>query len=379
MFLNNIHNHSAAVDNRYTSLDYGIPWHFGNPLKEQRQAIEQQVIVDRSNRKFIKISGPESLTWLNGLVTKDLTKLTSGDSLETLILDSKGHITQHFCLTVRETGETTEIWLDTESYLAKSLYNFLHSMLFWAQVKIDWVDTSLLTILGKSTAISKIYEQILEADDKHNYGQATYFWWRKYLNSNRLQVDLIIPPMNFAKVWNELLSKDFLPIGSAAYEALRVKDLQPRLVLDTDLKTLPHELNWVNPSGRISLVDFNQGCYLGQETVARIENMGQPPRILCAFLIDNPALETIVPGSKIYLADRMVGRMGSVVEHYEWGLIGLGLIKRSLDIKSNLQIANTQIGLQIDTTSLPAPRPRQAGKEAIKKWKSGKFDGDNFE
>ncbi len=112
--------------------------------------------------------------------------------------------------------------------------------------------------------------------------------------------------------------------GMQAYEALRIAARRPRLELDTDHRTLPHEVGWIETA-----VHLNKGCYRGQETVARVHNLGHPPRRLVFLHLDGSEDRLPEHGDPVQLEDAVVGFVGSAARHYELGPIGLALIKRT--------------------------------------------------
>jgi folate-binding protein YgfZ len=117
-----------------------------------------------------------------------------------------------------------------------------------------------------------------------------------------------------------------------AYEALRIAARRPRLGLDTDHRTLPHEVGWIETA-----VHLNKGCYRGQETVARVHNLGHPPRRLVFLHLDGSEDRLPEHGDPVQLEDTTVGFVGSAARHYELGPIGLALIKRTTPVDGTLQ------------------------------------------
>ena len=115
------------------------------------------------------------------------------------------------------------------------------------------------------------------------------------------------------------------PAGTWAYEALRVAAGRPRLGFDTDHKTIPAEVDWIGVA-----VHLQKGCYRGQETVARVYNLGQPPRRLVRLHLDGSADALPSRGDALQLDGRTVGFVGTVAQHYELGPIALGLVKRKV-------------------------------------------------
>jgi tRNA-modifying protein YgfZ len=116
-----------------------------------------------------------------------------------------------------------------------------------------------------------------------------------------------------------------------AFEALRVESRRPRAHLDTDDRTIPHEVDWIP-----SAVHLTKGCYRGQETVARVANMGRPPRRLVLLLLDAGDEELPLTGDPVLRDGRAVGRVGSVTQHHELGPVALALLKRSVPADAEL-------------------------------------------
>ena len=125
--------------------------------------------------------------------------------------------------------------------------------------------------------------------------------------------------------------------GSWAWEARRVASGVPRFGFETDHRTIPHEVGWVT-----SAVHLNKGCYRGQETVARVHNLGRPPRRLVLLHLDGSADRIPAPGDVVTVDTREVGRLTSVVQHFELGPIGLAVVKRSVPTDAVLGIRGEQ-------------------------------------
>jgi len=115
------------------------------------------------------------------------------------------------------------------------------------------------------------------------------------------------------------------PAGTWAYEALRVAARRSRLGFETDHRTIPAEVDWIDVA-----VHLEKGCYRGQETVARVHNLGRPPRRLVLLHLDGSAEELPDRGDALTLNERAVGFVGTVAQHFELGPIALGLVKRNV-------------------------------------------------
>jgi tRNA-modifying protein YgfZ len=148
------------------------------------------------------------------------------------------------------------------------------------------------------------------------------------------------------------------PAGVWAYEAHRVAGLRPRLGVDTDERTIPHEVGWIGVA-----VHLDKGCYRGQETVARVHNLGRPPRMLVLTHLDG-SQERPVTGSPVLAQGRAVGRLGTVVDHVDLGPIALALVKRGLPADTALTTGE-EVTLSIDPDSMPAPEAFGRGRAAV--------------
>ena len=148
-----------------------------------------------------------------------------------------------------------------------------------------------------------------------------------------------------------------------AFEALRVEALRARLGVDTDDRTIPHEAGWIG-----SAVHLEKGCYRGQETVARVANLGRPPRRLVLLHLDAGDEHLPVTGDPVLLDGRRVGRVGTVVQHHELGPVALALVKRSVPVDAVLVagVDERAAPASIDPDSVPpedgSPPPGRAAQ-----------------
>ena len=134
--------------------------------------------------------------------------------------------------------------------------------------------------------------------------------------------------------------------GLWAAEALRVAAWRPRLGLETDHRTIVHEVDWLRTA-----VHLHKGCYRGQETVARVHNLGRPPRRLVFLHVDGSGHVLPPEGAEVYAGDRVVGHLTSVGRHHTDGPIALALIKRNTDPTLDLIVG----GLSAAQTVIVAP------------------------
>jgi folate-binding protein YgfZ len=144
-------------------------------------------------------------------------------------------------------------------------------------------------------------------------------------------IDLIVARDRLAETAADLVRRGAAAAGMWAFEALRIAAHVPRLGLDTDHRTIPHEVGWIETA-----VHLTKGCYRGQETVARVHNLGHPPRRLVFLNLDGSEDRLPGHGDPVELDGTTVGFTGSAARHYELGPIGLALVKRTVPVDATL-------------------------------------------
>jgi tRNA-modifying protein YgfZ len=298
--------------------DEGVAAHYGDPAREQRAMSEGPVLVDRGNRGVVKVTGPDRLSWLHSLTSQHLERLAPGSTQQALILSPQGHLEHH--LTVTDDGTATLIHV--EPHTAQALVEYLNSMRFMLRVEVEDLSGVLAvqTVAGPLPAEGGVIAAT-DAADTHAAALAVEAGAAAVMQ-NPFGFDLIVPAGATGK-----LAAAFPVAGMWAFEAARIAGRIARPGLDTDHKTLPHEIGLIEPA-----VHLNKGCYRGQETVARIHNLGHPPRRLVFLHLDGSEDRLPAHGAPLTLADgTQVGFVGSAARHFELGPVGLGLIKRSAD------------------------------------------------
>jgi folate-binding protein YgfZ len=158
--------------------------------------------------------------------------------------------------------------------------------------------------------------------------------------------DLLVPATEIRSTLDALIAGGAEAAGMWAFEALRVQARRPRLGFETDHRTIPHEVGWIG-----SAVHLNKGCYRGQETVARVHNLGRPPRRLVLLHLSGDSDALPVAGTPIELAGRTVGFIGTALHHFELGPIALALVKRSIDDSAPLTAAGAPVAIDPDNPS----------------------------
>jgi folate-binding protein YgfZ len=305
--------------------DEGVAAHYGDPMREQRMIEESAGVVDRSNRGVLRITGPDRLSWLHSLTTQALEGLAAGAAAQALVLSPNGHVEHHLMLT----DDGTAVWVHVEPGTAAALAEFLESMKFMLRVEVADVsqDSAVLTVLGPAAGdLVAGLDGVQASVNPGSFGT----------------IDLIVARDQLPEVAGNLLRRGAAAAGMWAFEALRIAAHVPRLGLDTDHRTIPHEVGWID-----SAVHLNKGCYRGQETVARVHNLGHPPRRLVFLHLDGSAERLPGHGDPVELAGATVGFTGSAARHYELGPIGLALVKRTVPADATLLAGGVPAGQEV--------------------------------
>ncbi|KQB83967.1 YgfZ/GcvT domain-containing protein [Corynebacterium lowii] len=336
------------------SLDsQGVAWHYGDPLAEQRRAALSGTVVDRSHRTILRVDGPEAATFLNNLLSQKLDDAPVGFHAGALDLDAQGHVLHHAEVIRIEQG----FYLDLPRAEAASLREFLSRMVFWSQVEITETTLGLLSVLGAAPDLAGVPME-----------------WTRTLPD---RTDLAVERADLRQAIDALTAQGLSPAGLMAWTTHRVHTLNPELRADLDDKTIPHEVpHWIGRGDNLGTVHLDKGCYRGQETVSRVENIGRSPRLLVRLHLDGSVPVLPAPGTPITSGGRKVGRLGTVVHDYELGPIALGLIKRSVlgvgsagasGAASLPELSAGDCALAVDSDSLPAFEGDKAGRAAIEK------------
>ncbi|GAA2645922.1 MULTISPECIES: CAF17-like 4Fe-4S cluster assembly/insertion protein YgfZ [Streptomyces] len=302
--------------------DEGVAAHYGELYGEQRALTEGRGFVDLSHRGVVTVSGPERLSWLHLLLTQHLTELPAGQATEALILSANGHI-EH-ALYLVDDGETT--WAHVEPGTQGELIAYLESMKFFYRVEVADRTEEFAVVHLPAGSIAEV------AQDKEHVVRETAYGRDVFLPRAELE--------SFAAAHGPAA-------GLLAYEALRVEGHRPRLGLETDHRTIPHELGWIGTA-----VHLQKGCYRGQETVARVHNLGKPPRRLVFLHLDGSEVLLPAHGTPVRLASdgeegRQLGFVTTAVRHHELGPIALALVKRNVPVDAPLLAGKTAAAQEV--------------------------------
>ncbi|GAY09255.1 folate-binding protein YgfZ [Pseudonocardia sp. N23] len=346
--------------------DEAVPAHRGDPLAEQRAMARSAAVVDRGHREVIAVPGEDRLSWLHLLLTQHVSELPEDTGTEALVLDLNGRVLHH--MSVAHVDGV--VWLDTDPGGSAELFEYLSKMVFWSKVepRDATAELAVLSVVGPDTAavLAAAGVPVPEAPS----GAAALpggGFVRRMPWPGKDAADVVVPRSEREAWFATLTAAGARAAGAMAFEAFRVESLHPRLGIDTDERTIPHEVRWID-----SAVHLTKGCYRGQETVARVANMGRPPRNLVLLHLDAGDEELPVPGDTVFKDGRAVGRVGTVTLHHELGAVALALLKRSVPVDAELVagVESRAAPARIDPDSVPpeeaAPPPGRAAQSGLR-------------
>jgi folate-binding protein YgfZ len=314
--------------------DAGVAWHYGDPTAEQRALEQGRAVVDQSHLGVVTVTGPDRLTWLDSLCSQQVLALQPGQSAELMILTPQGRI-EHVAAAVDD-GETT--WLITET--APALAAFLDRMRFMLRVEVADA-TAEWAALGEAVAAAAAPGEPVTWVDQWPHigpGGTSYADASAAGGATRAWRLVLVPRAELDAAVDDRLAAGWTLAGTWANEALRIAAHRPRAATEVDELALPHELDWLRTA-----VHLHKGCYRGQETVAKVHNVGRPPRRLTMLHLDGSAHMLPSPGAVVSIGvggeSREAGHVTSASRHHELGPIALAVIKRSVDPDAPLSVA----------------------------------------
>lgn len=343
----------ATFDDAKTDdgIDKDVACYYHNPLDEQLTLALGAGLVDLSNRDIVTVSGPDRLSWLTTLSSQIVDTLAPGQSKELLLLDAQGRIAHQ--AGIIDNG--TVAYLLTDVGRGAALAAFLDSMRFMLRVEVAHVDNLAQVgyVRGGPIEQCAFDDGIIGVwnDPWPGIDQGGTTYCRNIMpDKTRFAIaivkrdslaDIIASWLNHAQKetsWpvesedGERIDQVNL-VGMMAWEALRIAAWRPRLSLDVDEKTVPHEWDWLRTA-----VHLHKGCYCGQETVARIVNLGRPPRRAIFLTIDGSDNELPSIGDEVVIGSRVWGVITSVAFHYQEGIIALALVRRAMPHDADVQV-----------------------------------------
>ncbi|QIK62893.1 folate-binding protein YgfZ [Leucobacter viscericola] len=332
--------------------DFGVAAHYGEPLPEQRALVEGGAIVDLSHNGIVVVSGEDRLSWLHSMTSQQLTGLRPGESVETILLDPNGRIER----VMRLVDDGKRTWLLVDAGSAEPLAAFLTRMRFALRVDVRDVSEEYAAVLAFEGPAAESLRALHPAAEWRDPWAVVARGGVQYAHGEHPGADWSAVQFLFARdqlgaVAGLARSGSVRAAGLMAIDALEVRAWRPSQHGEVDARAIPHELDWMRTA-----VHMNKGCYRGQETVAKVHNLGHPPRRLVLLHLDGSGGELPVTGALVYREgeaqdpeSRPVGRVTRAVLHYEWGGIALALLKRAVAEDAPLELRAGETGADADS------------------------------
>ncbi len=327
--------HSPLVSHRAVlgeGPDSGVPLHYGAPLREQRRLLDGRACVDLGHIEILEVGGEDRATWLTTVSSQVFTDLRPGDSTEVTVLSPQGRV-EHWAQVI--TLEDSFLFL-LDAGAREGLRTYFAMMTFANRIELTDRDdlramgatVPLTTITGDTTPLAQFEQRWPDvAPGGLAYGPDPQFaepWFIGVFDAAELS----------AAVGTSISRDSFA--GLSAAEAIRIVSHRPRFAREVDAKTIPHELDLLRTA-----IHTNKGCYRGQETVAKVMNLGQPPRRLVMLHLDGSQDIPVPVGVSVHFGAKNVGVVTSSALHADEGPVALALVKRALPLDAALTVSFT--------------------------------------
>ncbi|MDO4887610.1 MAG: folate-binding protein [Actinomycetaceae bacterium] len=407
-------------------IDAGTAAHYGDPVGEHRALASGRAFVDLSHWDIVSVEGPDRLAWLNSLTSQLLLSLRAGDSTETLLLDPAGHVQgaagvvddgqTTWLLTDPGWGGGWVEFLESMRFMMRVEVRLREELAAIGGFASG--DGGIGDGAGDSGSASASGSGALEAgagesasanggdllrarpggqassgDQQPHRGPVSAHpgvgpVWRQCAYAPRLPIvwqdpwpgvvpggatytadDTEHPAAGWRRfvvvadrnelddIVTRLMTAGLVPAGALAWEAARIAAWRPRIA-DVDARALPHEFDWLRTA-----VHLDKGCYRGQETVAKLVNLGKPPRRLTLLYLEGPLDELPAPGDQITSAGRAAGSIVAAARHPDDGPVALALIRRAVAADAVIETGSFVSGQEIivdpqgKSSASPARRP----------------------
>jgi len=300
-------------------------------------------LIDRSERGKLALTGTERKAFLAGQVTNDIEGLTPGTGCYAAFLTHKGKMLGDLRVLAAEDDEAEpELLLDTDRANLQALFDLVRRFKIGYEVELHkrTVQRGLLSLIGPAARAVARAEAVPVDEHAHRPGQIAGQPVR--LIATDLGIDVLCEADATDDVRAALLAAGAVPVCEDAAEIVRVETGRPRYGVDVDDATIPQEAGL-----NARAVSFTKGCYVGQETVARLFYRGKPNRHLRGLKLSEPG---IADGAQLRLGERIVGTLTSSLVSPTFGPIGLALVRREASPGDTVQVAG---GATAEVVELP--------------------------
>jgi len=315
--------------------------HYGNVAEEYQAAKTSVGLIDVSNRGKLRLTGGDRTRFLHGMVTNTVTGLAEMTCNHASLTTVQGQTLLD--VWVHHLGD--HLWLETETGFQTKLFESLDKYLIADDVTMaDETDQwAILGVVGPQaigvveTVLNVNVQDLAENQTYQGQWQGTEFWATRRSFWGVGGLDVRVQGDKKEPLWESLIAAGAKPVGKQALEILRVEAGVPRCGIEIDESVAPLE------TGLEDAVDFNKGCYIGQEVIAKMHFRGKPRRYLVGLKIDGD--EVIAPSSDLYTDEKRVGKLTSCVRSISCdAVIGLGIVRRGFhEVGQVLDLAETKV------------------------------------
>jgi tRNA-modifying protein YgfZ len=300
---------------------------------QYRQLREECGLLERSARGKLLVSGPDAAEYLQGQLTNDIEALAAGDGCYAALLDRKGHMQADMRVLRVKPGE---LWVDTEPEGLEAARKHLQMYKIGREVEVadKTEEVAILSLIGpRSVEIAGT--AVLP---EHACEEASVAGVDCLVAGTRDGLDLLVGTASKDRLREALLAAGAVEVDLEAAEILRVEAGLPRFGAEMGAETMPAEAGIVEAA-----VSFTKGCYIGQETVARLHYKGKPNRRLWGLRLSAPA----TPGDALHLGDKEVGRVGTACVSPSFGPIALAIVRREAEANDELSIGEDGVTARV--------------------------------
>lgn len=300
---------------------------------QYRQLREECGVLDRSARGKLLLKGTNAAEYLQGQLTNDIEALAPGEGCYSALLDRKGHMQAD--MRVLRPGEA-EIWLDTEPEALAAARRHLEMYKIGRDVELEDVGEAraIVSLIGPRSAELAGSPPLSE----HDVEGVSVEGIEALAVGTATGVDLIAASDDRERLVGALATAGAPAVDPEAVEILRIEAGVPRFGSEMDAATMPAEAGIVERA-----VSFTKGCYIGQETVARLHYKGKPNRHLRGLRLSAPAR----PGTALHLGEKEVGRLGGSCISPLHGTIALAIVRREAEPGSELRVGEDGVTAQV--------------------------------
>ena len=347
--------------------DSAVPAHYGAPLREQRHLLDGTAVVDLGHLELLEVRGADARSWMTTVTTQQLTGTPVGSSASLAVLSPQGRV-EHMASAVVVDEDALLLVMDPGA--RAGLRTYLEMMRFAARVELT--DRDDLRVLGALSPATEVLDEL-------GLPAPVAVWsepWPQLAPGGVAYGPDPDDPVGAVLTVLEGAPLEQLPwqpqhlAGMDSWEALRIADHRARWAREVDGRTIPHELDLLRTT-----VHTTKGCYRGQETVAKVLNLGQPPRRLVMLHLDGSQDLPAAAGGEVRLGasdGKVVGSVTSAALHADLGPIALAVVRRAVPLDAGLVVQvpagesdGETVTVWLDASQEPIVLPRDHGERPV--------------